>query len=67
MLIRQTMMNEAVELRYLPEEVLTGLGINFQVGGEFMPVWAHLLVLVASLLLFYGLAILVVSRKKGKV
>ncbi len=66
-LIRQTMMNEAVELRYLPEEVLTGLGINFQVGGEFMPVWAHLLVLVASLLLFYGLAILVVSRKKGKV
>lgn len=66
-LLRQTMMNEVVDLDYLPEEFLSQLGIKFIVFDEVFPAWGHILVLVASMVLFYGLAILVVSRKKATV
>ncbi|MGI6392167.1 MAG: ABC transporter permease [Candidatus Izemoplasmatales bacterium] len=64
-LLRQTMMNEVVNLDNLPQEFLTELGIKYVVFDKIFPVWGHILVLILSMVLFYGLAILVVSRKKA--
>ncbi len=64
-LLRQVMMNEAVGLDYLPAGVKETLGVNFVAFGHTMPVWSHLLILAASTLLFYVLALLVASRKKA--
>ncbi|NLZ61460.1 MAG: ABC transporter permease [Acholeplasmataceae bacterium] len=64
-LLRQTMMNEVVSLDNLPQEFLTELGIKYIVFDKIFPVWGHILVLILSMVLFYGLAILVVSRKKA--
>ncbi|MDD4184228.1 MAG: ABC transporter permease [Candidatus Izemoplasmatales bacterium] len=66
-LLRQTMMNEVVDLDLVPEIFLASLGVKFMVFDKAFPVWGHILVLVSSMLLFYGLAILVVSKKKATV
>jgi multidrug/hemolysin transport system permease protein len=65
-LMRQLMMNEAYDLTYVPQDVKTLLGVNFTYGEIIMPFWGHILVLIGSMLLFFGLSILVVSRRKRK-
>jgi len=65
-LIRQVMMNVAIPLGDLPESLLYEFGARYEVDGSAFPVWAHLIVLFATLVLFYFLAIIVVSRKKER-
>ncbi|MFA7075355.1 MAG: ABC transporter permease [Candidatus Izemoplasmatales bacterium] len=65
-LIRQTMMSEAVSLENLPEEFKLFLGLNFEVNGEILSNWIHIAYLLVSGVVFYLLAIIVVSRKRSK-
>ncbi|MDD3113087.1 MAG: ABC transporter permease [Candidatus Izemoplasmatales bacterium] len=65
-LIRQVMMAEAIPLANLPEELLLDLGANYEISGSVFPVWAHIAVLLVTLVVFYFMAILVASRKKER-
>ncbi|MDT8336644.1 MAG: ABC transporter permease [Candidatus Izemoplasmatales bacterium] len=65
-LLRQVMMNEAMDLQYLPNEFKIFLGIAFEVNGDFLSDIAHIAYLLLSGVVFYLLAIVVVSRKRSK-
>ncbi|MFA5006061.1 MAG: ABC transporter permease [Candidatus Izemoplasmatales bacterium] len=65
-LFRKIMIAEAVPLQDLPAEIRTFLGVDFDYGGTIMPVWGHLLILAATVVVFYGLSIVVVSQRKHK-
>lgn len=65
-LLRQVMMDHAMSLDTLPSEVLRFLGVQFEIGGNVVSGWIHLLFLVATFLLFYAMSILLVSKRKEK-
>lgn len=63
-LIRQVMMGEVMALENLPNEFKTTLGINFTLSGEFMSNYIHIAYLLISGVVFYLIAIIVVSKKE---
>ncbi|MGE4378751.1 MAG: ABC transporter permease [Candidatus Izemoplasmatales bacterium] len=63
-LIRQVMMGEVMALENLPNEFKTTLGINYILNGEFMSNYIHIAYLLISGVLFYLIAIIVVSKKE---
>jgi multidrug/hemolysin transport system permease protein len=65
-LLRQIMMQEAVDLAYVPEEFKLFLGVNFEVNGSILSSFLHIAYLLVSGVLFYILAIIVVSKKRSK-
>ncbi len=64
-LLRQVMMNEAVALEDLPQELKTSLGVEFEMFGNVVPVWIHILILIVTAVVFYLLALIFVSRKRA--
>jgi len=64
-LLRQTMMNEAMSLEYMPDEFRIFLGVNYQINGEFLTNLIHIAYLLISGVVFYLLAIIVVSKKRS--
>jgi multidrug/hemolysin transport system permease protein len=64
--MRQIMMNEAVNLAYVPAEIKTFMGITFQYGDATMMLSGHAIVLVTTFIVFYGLSVLVMSKHKEK-
>jgi multidrug/hemolysin transport system permease protein len=65
-LLRKTMMNEAMDIELLPEEFKTFLGLTYKLNGEVMGDIYHLLYLFISGLVFYVLAIVIISKKRDK-
>lgn len=65
-LLRQVMMGEVVDLSNIPNDLRLFLGINFEISGEFLSNLVHIAYLLVSGVLFYLLAIIVVSRKRSK-
>jgi multidrug/hemolysin transport system permease protein len=65
-LLRKTMMNEAMDIELLPEEFKTFLGLTYKLNGEVMGDIYHLLYLSISGLVFYVLAIVIISKKRDK-
>lgn len=70
-LLRQVMMQQELheKLGHLPSDLhrlfQEQLGITFYINDTPLPAWIHVLVLLATTLLFYGLAILVMKRKRA--
>ena len=65
-LLRKTMMNEAMDIELLPEEFKTFLGLTYKLNGEVIGDIYHLLYLFISGLVFYVLAIVIISKKRDK-
>jgi multidrug/hemolysin transport system permease protein len=65
-MLRQIMMGEVVNVDNLPLNFSLFLGLNFEVNGEVLTNFIHLSYLLLSGVIFYVLAILVVSRKRSK-
>ena len=63
-LMRQVMINEAVELEYLPREVSETLGVQFYFNDTLATPLVSILVLVGTALIFFGLSVLVTSKRK---
>jgi len=69
-LLRQIIMDEPMKASFenAPKEVLIGLkeqlGVTFKYGDTIANPWIHIGVLVLTAIVFYGLAILNLSRKK---
>lgn len=64
-MLRQVMMNEALPLEYLPDEFKIFLGVNFEIGGEFISNFIHIAYLFISGVIFYLIAIIIVSKKRS--
>ncbi len=64
--IRQTMMNEAVAMEYVPDSVKLFMGLEFQYGDYTLPLLGNILVLVATLVLFFSLSVLIMKKYKEK-
>ncbi|MCK7487187.1 MAG: ABC transporter permease [Bacillus subtilis] len=64
--LRQVMMEEAIPLEFVPADIKTFMGIQFEVGGEIMPFWSHLLILFGTFVVFYILSVLIISKRKNK-
>lgn len=64
-MLRQVMMNEALSLEYLPDEFKIFLGVNFEIGGEFISNFIHIAYLFVSGVIFYLIAIIIVSKKRS--
>jgi multidrug/hemolysin transport system permease protein len=65
-LLRQVMMGEVVDVENIPDNLRIFLGINYEVGGQFLSNIVHIAYLLISGVVFYLLAIIVVSRKRSK-
>lgn len=65
-LIRQIMMEKALPIDLLPEDFKIFIGLNFEVDGQFLSEIVHFLYLLVSGVVFYLLAILIVSKKGNK-
>ncbi|NCA68150.1 MAG: ABC transporter permease [Clostridia bacterium] len=71
-LFRQIMMEDALARNFasLPIEATdafkSSMGVVFDYGGYNAPAWLHILVLVGTAALFFSLAVLKLSMKKGK-
>lgn len=63
-LLRKTMMGEAMDVAYLPEEFKDFLGLTYKLNGEVMSDIYHLLYLLISGLICYCLAIIIISKKR---
>jgi multidrug/hemolysin transport system permease protein len=63
-LLRQVMIAEAVPLDVLPADIREFLGIDFRYGDTILPVWGHVLVLVATIVVFYGFSIVFAGRHR---
>ena len=64
--LRQVMMQEAIPLEQIPEDVKIFMGIQFHYGGEVMPFWAHLAILAATFVVFYALSVMLMRTRKNK-
>ncbi len=65
-LLRQVMMSEAVDLTFVPDEFKYFVGTNFQVNGETLSLFASVAFMLISSVVFIGLGVLVISRKRKK-
>lgn len=63
-LLRQVMVNEVVSIDYLPREVSEMLGIQFYFGDTLTSPFTSIMILVATALVFFGLSVLMVSKRK---
>lgn len=64
--LRQVMMGEAIPLAYVPEDTRIFMGVQFEVGGDIMPFWAHLVILFGTFVAFYAISVLIISTRKSK-
>jgi multidrug/hemolysin transport system permease protein len=62
--MRQVMMNEAIDLDLVPQNIKIFLGIVFEYGTYEMTMVVHVLILVVTFVLFNTLSILIVSKHK---
>ncbi|NLW27758.1 ABC transporter permease [Acetivibrio saccincola] len=60
--LRQVMVQEAISLEHIPADIKAFMGIEFEVGGNIMPFWLYLAILFGTLVVFYFLSVLVVSK-----
>jgi multidrug/hemolysin transport system permease protein len=71
-LFRKVLMEQPMEITFagVPQEYVTDfqseMGVILQYGDYTADVWVHIAVLIATVIVFYGLAIFNVSRKKAK-
>ncbi len=71
-LMRQIMMKDAMSKAFVSTpantvlEIKQELGVNFQYGNVSDSVWLHILVLLGTVIVFYGLATLIKVNKKNK-
>ena len=65
-LMRQVLMSEVLDLNYISDEFKIFLGLNFEVNGEFLTNFMHIAYLFISGVVFYLLALIIVSRKRNK-
>ncbi|HAQ56407.1 MAG TPA: ABC transporter [Acholeplasmatales bacterium] len=65
-LFRKIMIAEAVDLDLIGAGVRTDLGIDFAYGTTIMPVWGHILILLATAVVFFGLSVVVIANRKHK-
>lgn len=63
-LLRQVMVNEVVSLNHLPREVSEMLGIQFYFGDTLTSQFVSIMILIATALVFFGLSVLLVSKRK---
>jgi multidrug/hemolysin transport system permease protein len=64
LLLRQVMMNEVVQIDYVPRDVSELLGVRFFFGDfEFTPL-ISILILVGTMLIFFGLSVIVATKRK---
>jgi len=64
--LRQVMVGEVMDIAYIPEADRLFMGIQFKVGDTILSFWAHLAILFATFVLFYGLSVWKLSRYKQK-
>ncbi len=70
-LFRQIMMEEAINKNFAlaPAEAISGfkehMGVIFDYGGYIAPFWLHIAVLTGTAIIFFALAVLKLSMKKG--
>jgi len=65
-LLRQVMMSEAVDLSYMPLQFKYFTGINFELNGSAMTNIMHIIYILGITIIFFGLGILAISRKRKK-
>ena len=63
-LLRQIMINEVVELEYLPREVSEVLGVQFYFNDAVTTQFTSVMILVGTALVFFGLSVLITSKRK---
>lgn len=71
-LFRQVMMERSMEITFgsAPAEVLAefkaDMGVTYTFGGHTVAPWVSLLILVGTIVVFFALSVLVMSRKKKR-
>ena len=63
-LLRQVMMSEAMDLSNMPREFLEFTGVNFVYSNTIFPVFGHILLILGVTIVFFGLGVIVTSRKR---
>lgn len=63
-LIRQIMINEVIDLNYLPREVSEELGIQFYFNDVVASQFTSIMILVVTTLVFFGLSVIVTTKRK---
>lgn len=63
-LMRQVMMNEAVDVNMMPEQFAIFTGLKFEYGDTIFSITGHVLVMIATAIVFLILGIVFMSRKK---
>ncbi|MFU8793190.1 MAG: ABC transporter permease [Acholeplasmataceae bacterium] len=64
--MRQVMMNEAIDLSLVPQNIKTFLGVVFEYGSYEMTMVVHVMILVVTFIVFNTLSILIVSKHKDR-
>ena len=63
-LMRQVMMSEAVDLSYMPKEFIHFAAVQYEWNGSVISPTSHILFILAVTVVFFGLGVLSISRKK---
>lgn len=63
-LLRQVMMSEAMDLSLMPQSFLQFTGVNFVYNNTIFPVFGHILLILGVTIVFFGLGVIVTSRKR---
>lgn len=63
-LLRQVMMSEAVDLNQMPDQFKLFTGTTFQLNGHTMTLFMHIAYILITTLVFFGLGVLVISKKR---
>lgn len=66
LLMRQLMMGQALDLSLIDSANQQFMGLQFAYGDYIMPIWLHVVVLVATIVVFYLVSLLIISRRKNK-
>ncbi len=66
-LIRQIMINEVIDLEYLPREVSETLGIQFYFNDVVVSQLTSIMFLVGTALIFFGLSVIITTKRKREV
>jgi multidrug/hemolysin transport system permease protein len=64
--MRQVMMDEAIDLEFVPEQIQLFLGIKFEYGTYQMSMMVHVLILIATFIIFNFISILLIRKQKEK-
>ncbi len=63
-LLRQIMMSEAVDLSLISQGFMEFTGVNFVYNNTIFPVIGHILLILGVTIVFFGLGVIVTSRKR---